>query len=90
MVLVRPLENLAEDADYRVTVEAGIETIDGRVTEGGFAFAFSTAVPPTDSGVADTGADKDADGCGCAASGVAARGMSPWLLLCVLWVRRRD
>ncbi len=58
VVHLAPLEDLAEDATYSVEIGSGLETIDGRVSVGGTAFSFSTAVPPV---VSDTGDATEGD-----------------------------
>jgi len=70
VIHLAPLEDLLEDTAYTVTIGAGLETIDGRLTGGSTRFSFSTGAPPADSGqdTAPRAKRRAATGCGgCAA-----------------------
>lgn len=78
---VLPQENLASDADYRLTLSAGVQAQDGRSLPEDFSFSFSTRAPPVDT--VDSGSA--AGGCGGCGGGGGG-----WLGLAALalWSRR--
>jgi uncharacterized protein (TIGR03382 family) len=92
VVHLSPLEDLAEETWYTVSVGAGLQGIEGGVTEGGWAFRFSTAEPPQpDSGAEEAlpGPGSDKRGCGCATA--APSGAVPLLVMIgigIVWRRR--
>ncbi|MCB9674962.1 MAG: Ig-like domain-containing protein [Alphaproteobacteria bacterium] len=73
---VLPLEPLAEDAEYTLTLEPGMESIGGDVLTAPWSATFSTAPPPEPVSPPPM---EEADGCGCRSSGGAG-----WLVLVVL------
>lgn len=81
VVHLLPQEDWADNADYQVLAQAGVEFADGWVLDQDLTFGFSTAPPPQ-----DTGDDEVTEGCGC--SSVGATG-ALWLPLLLLGWRRR-
>ena len=72
---VVPQENLASDADYTLSLSAGVQARDGRTLPQDFSFSFSTRAPPVDT--QDTGvAEQGCGGCGGGSGG--------WVILAML------
>jgi hypothetical protein len=91
VVHLSPMEDLAEDAWYTVSVGAGLVGIDGGVTKGGTEFRFSTAEPPIESGSGEESHEAK-EGCsGCASSGsTGTMQLIFWVLLGTTLSRRTD
>ncbi len=93
VVHIAPLEDLAVDAWYTVQIGAGLEGIEGGVTEEEAFFQFSTAPIPEADTAADTArgpTTKGKSGCGGCALAPSGNGGVSWLggLLCVVGFRR--
>lgn len=73
---VVPQESLASDADYLLTLSAGVQAQDGRALPQDFSFSFSTKDPPVDT--QDSGAVEDGGCGGCGGGG------GGWVVLAML------
>ncbi len=91
-LLARPIDDWEPDTDYVITVEAGLQNVDGDIFEGTWSGSFSTKPQPDPPDPDDPDGDEPPSGCG--ASMAPAR--PPPLLLLLLsgaavlrWPRRR-
>ena len=92
VIHLAPMDDLAADTWYTVSIGAGLAGIDGGHTEAGTSFQLTTTPPPPeDSGHADSGdaPDKPEAGCsGCATGSRSAQSILFALIAFVGLVRR--